>query len=161
MVQIWDMVQKVLAFYCWQDETELSSIWGVQSVHGHNTAGVTPLALREDAAPARAVLLVLMMHLKRQRERFLRNTWMACDHPRLLWLITAHLNKIYLSRMFSLFCSLLLRDMKRWSDGRKTDRCYPGSLRAPSVSFGFSLSSRNGTNFLKTERSPLAQKLSK
>lgn len=43
MVQIWDMVQKVLAFYCWQDETELSSIWGVQSVHSQNTASITPL----------------------------------------------------------------------------------------------------------------------
>lgn len=44
MVQIWDMVQTVLAFYCWQDETEPSAIWGVQSVRGHNTASVTPLA---------------------------------------------------------------------------------------------------------------------
>lgn len=43
MVQIWDMVQKVLAFYCWQDETELSSIWGVQSMHGQNTGSITPL----------------------------------------------------------------------------------------------------------------------
>lgn len=77
MVQIWDMVQKVLAFYCWQDETELSSIWGVQSVHGQNTASVTPLvshlfgmenvSFPKDVAPVRMVLLrcwVLMMRLK-------------------------------------------------------------------------------------------------
>lgn len=44
MVQIWDMVQEVLAFYCWQDETELSSTWGVQSIHGQNTASFIPLA---------------------------------------------------------------------------------------------------------------------
>lgn len=45
IVQIWDTVQKVWAFYCWQNETELSSIWGVQSAHRQDTASVTPLVL--------------------------------------------------------------------------------------------------------------------
>lgn len=44
MVQIWDMVQKVLAFYCWQDEMKAACMWGVQTVRGrHSTASITPL----------------------------------------------------------------------------------------------------------------------
>ena len=96
MVQIWDMVQKVLAFYCWRDETELSSIWGVQSVHSQNTASVTPLvshlfgmenvSFDKDMAPVCTELLrclVLMVHLK-AKKMLSQGQLHDCDHPWLL-----------------------------------------------------------------------------
>lgn len=93
MVQIWDMVQKVLAFYCWQDETEPSSIWGVQSVYSQNTASVTPLVshllVMEDVSFDKDVCVRCFSAMTRpndafKRERklsFLINTCKACDHP--------------------------------------------------------------------------------
>lgn len=103
---------------------------------------------------------------KRQRQRFLRNTWMARDHPPLLWQIMTYLNEIFLSWMFRLFCSLVLIVMKHWSDGRQTDRCYLGSFYFSYCQVSWRLQSlfmkqNKAGSLLKTEYSPLAQKQSK